>query len=208
MRRPRRQSLRAAPWAALLLVALPLLAASGAAAQDTASLPFGGAETLRFTPPPGWTEVYRDAHPDRRVVHLVPAGQSRTDWQDMVTVQVLKTAAPPTLDALHARAQAQYEQACAAPHGGALQRGETNGLETGFWTLGCGHNTRSDHGETAFFKAVRGLEGIYLVQRIWRTAPFDPASGPGIDRGEQRAAIQLLAKAVVCVPDSHAHPCP
>jgi hypothetical protein len=190
-------------------VALLLVCGASAAAQETtAALPFGGAETLRFDPPAGWVEVVREDAAGSRVAHFVPAGQSRADWRDIVTVQVLKTPTPPSLDSLHARATAQYGAACADSRGGALQRGETNGLPTGFWTLGCGLNDRSGLGETAFFKAVRGLEGVYVVQRAWRTAPFDPDGGPGIDPAAQRAAVEMLAGAVVCVPDSTAHPCP
>ncbi|MQX37334.1 hypothetical protein [Roseospira navarrensis] len=171
-------------------------------------LPAGGRETLDFDPPPGWVEVFRDDRPRSGVVHLVPPDQSGADWRDMVTVQVLKTPEPPALEALHARARARYEAACDAVRGGGLQTGETNGLDTGFWTLACGTNRDSGLGETAFFKAMRGVEGVYLVQRAWRTDPFDPDQGPALTAEQQRAAIDRLATAVVCVPDSAAYPCP
>jgi len=195
-----------------------LASAPPARAQDPSGttspteLPLGGAETLRFEPPADWVEVFRDDQPSMRIVHLVPPGQTRDAWQDIVTVQVLKTATPPTLETLHARAEERYGAACKDMQGGALQRGETNGLETGFWTLGCGLNSRSGKGEMAFFKAIRGQEGVYLVQRAWRLEPFNPAAGPAagpaIAPDAQRAAIEMLTGAIVCVPGDANHPCP
>jgi len=178
------------------------------APSGTTELPVGGAETLRFEPPAGWIEVFRDDQPSMRIVHLAPPGQTRDAWQDIVTVQVLKTATPPTLETLHARAEERYGAACKDMQGGALQRGATNGMETGFWTLGCGLNSRSGKGEMAFFKAIRGQEGVYLVQRAWRLDPFDPAAGPAIDPDAQRAAIEMLKGVIVCIPGDANHPCP
>ncbi|MBB4287490.1 hypothetical protein [Roseospira goensis] len=188
--------------------ARPAAAQEGPGQGGTAGLPFGGAERLVFEAPAGWTAVQRDERDALRVLHLIPEDQDPAAWRDMIAVQVLKTPQPPPLGALHDRAAAGYEADCERSLGGGLQSGETNGYETGFWTLGCSRNTRSGLGETAFFKAMRGLEGIYIVQRAWRTEPFDPTAGPGIAPDQQRAAIALLQQATVCIPDSRAHPCP
>lgn len=203
-------------WAGLVLVGFVLGAACpGPVVAQTLDVPladslaFGGRETLRLPPLPDWVETHRGESGGAMVRHLVPEDQAGgPDWRDMITVQVLKTPHPPALASLHARARSTYEESCENVLGGALQRGETNGLETGFWTLGCALNTATGQGETAFFKAVRGLEGVYLVQRVWRVPPFDVATGPGIAPRGQQAAIALLKDAVVCIPESHAHPCP
>lgn len=196
-----------------LVLALMLMAVAGAprpvvaqAQQD--ALPYGGAEMLRFQAPAGWGVVHTDEGEALRVLHMMPEGQQPGDWRDMITVQVLKTTEPPTLAALHARAVASYEADCEQRLGGTPQYGDTNGFETAFWTLGCSRNRRTGHGETAFFKAVRGLEGVYVLQRAWRVAPFDPAAGPGISAEDQRLAVSVLQGATVCIPDSRAHPCP
>jgi hypothetical protein len=184
------------------IVAPPALAQSGSA------LPFGGAETLVFQPPAGWVEVFRDGGAALRVAHLMPEGQDPERWRDMITVQVLKTPQPPTLADLNARAVAVYDAECEDRLGGSMQTGETDGYETGFWTLGCSRNSDSGLGETAFFKAMVGLEGVYIVQRAWQVDPFEPSAGPGIPDEEQRAAIALLQGVTLCLPDSQDHPCP
>lgn len=179
-------------------------------APDPASLPFGGAETLTLAPPDGWTETHRQESGGVRVLHLMPADQDPDDWRDMMTVQILKTADPPTLEDLYARAVASYDAECTHSLGGTLQTGEANGYPTGFWTLGCSHNAGMPGamGETSFFKAVRGGEGMYVVQRAWRLPAFDAQSGPPIPQEAQQEAIRQLQGAVVCVPGNAAHPCP
>lgn len=206
MRRPHRR--RVAAVAAAVAAAAASVLAVRAEAQTEGALPFGGAERLVFEAPAGWVAVHRDDTDALQVLHLIPQDQDPTAWRDLIAVQVLKTPQPPALTTLRDRAAAGYAADCDQSLGGDLQTGDTNGFETGFWTLGCSRNTRSDRGETAFFKAMRGLEGVYVVQRTWRTDPFDPAAGPGIAPDTQRAAIALLQGATVCVPDSRAHPCP
>ncbi|MBB4265595.1 hypothetical protein [Roseospira visakhapatnamensis] len=188
----------------LLAVLVVLLPGGGVGPSPAAG---AGAETLRFTPPTGWREVHRVERDGLSVRHLVPPAQGGETWRDMITVQVLRTARPPTLEDLHARALAGYRADCDGARGGALQRGESNGYPTGFWVLGCPTNTRTGRGETAFFKATLGEQAVYVLQRVWRTDPFSPGADAGIDAAARREAIALLKAARVCRPGSTAHPC-
>lgn len=164
-------------------------------------------ETLRFTPPPGWRQVHAVERDGLIVRHLIPPGQGGDDWRDMITVQVLRTALPPPLAGLYARALAGYQAQCPDARGGGLQQGESNGYATGFWVLGCPENTQTGRGETAFFKATLGEQAVYVMQRVWRTAPFEPGTEADIDADSRRQAIDMLKAAQVCLSGSTAHPC-
>jgi len=168
----------------------------------------GDTEALRFMPPAGWQSVHQIERGGLMVRHFVPPGQGGDTWTDMITVQVLRTAQPPSLEDLYGRALGSYRADCADAQGGGLQEGETNGYATGFWVLGCPENARTGRGETAFFKAMLGEQAVYMLQRVWRTDPFAAGTAAEIAPDSRQQALAILKEALVCRPGSAAHPCP
>jgi len=166
-----------------------------------------GVETLRFEPPQGWQQVHQVQREGLLVRHLVAPGQSAATWHDMITVQVLRVARQPTLNSLYARALGGYQANCPNARSGGLQSGESNGYPTGFWILGCPKNTQTGQGETAFFKATLGEQAVYVLQRVWRTDPFEAGGEAAIDAAARSTAIDMLKGAQVCIEGSADHPC-
>lgn len=196
----------------LLAVAVPGQASAQAAAASPVVPPAAAQEGERFSlqVPKGWKLVNRASSGPIETVSYVPDGQSAERWQDMLTVQVVRSAAgaqAPSPDQLYAQSQSSYEQACDGVKLGALQRGKSNGYPSAFWVLGCAKVRSAGYGETAFFRTIQGTSGLYMAQWAWRVAPFDTTEGPPLLEDQQKEALTTLQSFQVCDPSNRQHPC-
>lgn len=202
--------------AALALIAGMALTPGGAQAQTAAASPVvppaaaQGGERFSIQIPKGWKQASRNASGPIETVSYVPDGQSAERWQDMLTIQMVKTPAGAQAlspDQLYAQSQSSYEQACDGVKLGTLQSGRSNGYPSAFWVLGCSKVKSAGYGETAFFRTIQGTAALYMAQWAWRVAPFDTTQGPPLLEDQQKEALTTLQSFQVCDPASRQHPC-
>lgn len=160
--------------------------------------------------PAGWIEVHRETAPVE-VVEYVPEGQTATDWQDKILLQVYHNLNDLPLDAIQRRMQGQNRNMCTGVIEGQMQSGMNNGYPSAFWTLGCRSlkqtPTPQPTGETHYTKAIQGETALYVLSRRWRSPAFG-SDGPALDPAAVNEGVAFLTTSVVCVPNSDTHPCP
>lgn len=155
--------------------------------------------------PATWTKVF-SRHGHEEMDEYTPAGQSKENFQDKITVEVYRKLNLP-LDALQRRTVAQARAACDGIIEGKFQSGLNNGYASAFWTLGCKHLKRTQFGETRYTKAIQSGDTLYVITRLWRTKNYDD-KGPDIPPQSVQDAMGFLTTTVICQAGSSEHPCP
>lgn len=156
--------------------------------------------------PAGWEQL--SAAPGNiEVIQYAPGGQSAANWRDAIILEVHHGIKTLPLDALYRRAQSQNRAECDGVVEGQFQSGVNNGFASAFWTAGCKRRKNGGLGETRYTKVIQGADRVYVLMRVWRTAPFGD-KGPDIPQRDIQDAMAFLTSSVVCADGDAKHPCP
>lgn len=175
-----------------LAIAVALVAAPARAAEPAA-------EALDAAVPPGWTHV---SHRDMGVRHLdeyVPAGQDADRWNEMLTVI--------SIDGLQGFEPAEhvatmtkrYRLACESFRADELVASNGGGRKSAQSAFWCSQYRQQSTGEIKFVKYLEGDGRLYVIERVWRGAPFD-VDRPPLTAERLREWRAQLGAARVCGP--------
>ncbi len=183
------------PW--LFRTAAALLIGCGLA---VAAQPAVDAEKLIVSPPEDFKVGYDSRDADKSITEFVPAQESVEDWTRMLTVQVFRHAKVEAAAFLQGIGKG-YLAACpgTSVRGNGIRTGQVNGYVVSMLVLQCPRNPATGKPETTIFRAIKGNDALYVVQRAWRA---DPAPQ------DFDATIQGLSAVTVCDRRSSEHPCP
>jgi len=177
------------------LVALGMLAAL---AGGCASLPQQG-EQLQLGVPEGYRVVHQDTRGPIYTTEMVPNGQSSEDWLEMLTTQLyagLKSVSPAEF---RAESQRKWLTNCREGSYTEVMTGDENGYPVAVWMLSCPYSRAPGRPEHTWFKAIRGGESLYVVQKAFR---FEPSPE------QSRLWMRTLRQATMCAPGKPARPLP
>ena len=198
----------AAAGACVALLGLVALHSYAYAGQgDTAVLGGGQGEYYLAALPLGWGKRTEAADALGHHGDWLPEGQSLADWRDRITVQVVpELAGEPPLDFLDRMADLRA-QTCAHMFATEVENTSLNGFAVGLRVIACTRDMRTGTGEVIVMRALSGARALYVIQRVFRVAPFQapafPLSGEALDRA--RAAIEF---GFACQRGSAERPCP
>jgi hypothetical protein len=150
--------------AAFLIVASVTLAASCMARAQLVN------ENLLVRVPEGYKIDYR-AKTDKQIINeMVPQGETVGSWTEMVTVQIF-LGLKATLAQMQDNIAQGWLKAC--PQGLRVPVVETteNGYPVSLWQLSCPSNAQAGKPEWTWFKALRGNDSFYIVQKAFRFEP-------------------------------------
>jgi hypothetical protein len=177
-----RVSFATMPRFSLAIALIVVLAAPGPARAQLVN------ENLLVRVPEGYKIDYR-ANNDKQIINeMVPQSETVKNWTEMVTVQIflgLKT----TLAQMQDNIAQGWLKAC--PQGIRVPVVDTteNGYPVSLWQLSCPNNAQTGKPEWTWFKALRGNDSLYIVQKTFR---FEPSK-------EQIATwIRYLKSVAVC----------
>ncbi len=198
----------AAAGACVALLGLVAFHAYAYAQQgDTAVLMGGQGEYYLAALPLGWGKRTEAADALGHHGDWLPEGQSLADWRDRITVQVVpELAGEPPPDFLDRMANLRA-QTCAHMFATEVESANLNGFAVGLRVIACTRDKRTGTGEVIVMRALTGARALYVIQRVFRVAPFQaqafPLSGEALDRA--RAAIEF---GFACQRGSVERPCP
>lgn len=158
------------------------------------------AENLIVSPPTEFKVGFDSHDANSSITEFVPAQETVEDWSRMLTVQVFhhaKIEAAAFLQGLGKR----YVEACPGTtvRGKGINTGKVNGYVVSMLYLQCPGNPATGKPETTIFRAIKGQDALYLVQRAWRAVPADQ---------EVAEVMQALSHVIVCDTRAAEHPCP
>ncbi|MEX2480009.1 MAG: hypothetical protein WD928_04010 [Gammaproteobacteria bacterium] len=157
-------------------------------------------EQLLFAEPEGWEEVYADREGQLSTTEYVPAGQNATNWQEMLSIQILLGKPDADPDAMLSQAALHLEKSCPDFELQPIELGGVGDYPTLAVMVMCGQNTQSGHGEFTLLRGISGKENFYLLQKIWRGPAYQAETGPPVSLDERKFWLGFLAFLTVCDP--------
>lgn len=181
---------------AMVVWGLSLAGAAGAA---------GAAERLQVPQVAGWTVVSNVADQTGEATELIPDGENAVNWSRRITIQAfrgVKMSVGDFLDQVAGRTAPVCEGATAGPP----SLGRVSGLPAGTRTVACGNYKGDGRGSFSLHYVIGGRTALYVVTRVWRGAPFDPAFMP-ISAEELAEWTAYVNSVEVCDTADPARPC-
>lgn len=130
-------------------------------------------ENLLVSLPPGYKIDFQQKKGGAQITEMVPSNETVHAWTEMVTVQVFSGMKGVTPDQFRARMQQLWTTSCANAVAGPVTQAVENGYPIAFWMMSCALNKQTGKPETTWFKAIRGNDSFYVVQKAFR---FDPSN--------------------------------
>ncbi|MFN3076564.1 MAG: hypothetical protein ABT940_06770 [Alphaproteobacteria bacterium] len=159
-------------------------------------------EGLEVVTPPGWTVLQKNRTHEMEMLSLLPTWEKADSWRDLLMYQEFKGRGGVVPRDILEGAIADGRAACPDQIAKPIQEGKVNGYDGAFLTVSC-----PARGEINLIKVVSGRDNLYMAQRTWRLAPFDPASPP-LKSTDLDVWVRFLANLKPCDTRDGAHPCP
>lgn len=174
---------------------------------DSAVLLGGAGEYYIAALPAGWSKRTEIADATGHHGDWLPEGQSLARWRDRITLQAvpeLAGTAPRTF--LDQMTNLRWET-CDDVFATEVESADLNGFPTGFRIIACTRDTRTDTGTIALLRAVAGERALYVVQRVFQVAPFEPGSFP-VSGDELATGRNEIEYGLACRRGHLQRPCP
>jgi hypothetical protein len=156
-------------------------------------------ENLVEKMPSGFKIGYQKSHDGINMQEWVPDGENVENWSELVTTQIfLGRKNLDTAQFLNAIGQ-QWLKACPGSTPNAIHTGNANGYPVSMLLLQCPLNPQTGKPETTLFRAIKGNDSFYVVQRAARSTPT---------KDQIAKMAQFLGSVNVCDARTPEHPCP
>ncbi|HLO78495.1 MAG TPA: hypothetical protein VK196_18725 [Magnetospirillum sp.] len=134
-------------------------------------------ERLQVPQVSGWKVVANVADRTGESTELIPQQERADNWTRRITVQAFR-GVPMTVPAFLEQVVQRTAEVCDGATAGPASLGKVGGAEAGTRSVACGRYKGDGRGTFTLHYVIRGREAFYVVTRIWRGEPFDPAVTP------------------------------
>ena len=156
-------------------------------------------ENLLVVVPDGYKIDFSDKNNKYLINEMVPLAQNVHDWTEMVTVQIYLGLTGVAPEQIKADRERVWFGACPKALSQPIASGVENGYAFAVWMLFCPLNGNTGKPETTWFKAIRGNDSIYVVQKAFK---FEPSKEQVVEW------TRYLKKVSVCDSRLPDRPCP
>lgn len=157
-------------------------------------------ENLLLVPPAGF-EVghHQDSRDGVTLIEWVPAGETVQNWSEMVTVLVFRKRPDLDPEGFLRLLQDKWLADCRGGARSPVTRSNLNGYVSATMLTRCPLFPSTGKPETTIYRAIKGKDAFYMVQRALR------AAGSPAEVERLRA---YMADVSACDTRSREHPCP
>jgi hypothetical protein len=156
-------------------------------------------ENLLVSMPPGFKLGAQGTRDGVNQQQWVPGVESVGNWSEMVTVQIFPNRLDLDPVTMLRRIEEGWRPTCRAATPAAPQADKVNAYPAATLMLSCPRLASTGKPETTMFRAIKGNDSFYLVQRALRAVPA-PA--------QLESMKQYMATVSVCDVRPASHPCP
>lgn len=156
-------------------------------------------ENLLVAMPAGFKVGFQVARSGMKMQEWVPDGQSVEDWTEMVTVQIFGGAQKVDPAQFLSNIEEQWLKACLGSRASDVASSTANGYAVSSVELRCPLNKKTGKPEDTLFRAIKGNDSLYVVQKAFR---FDP------NEDQRNETAKFLDAVSVCDARTDEHPCP
>lgn len=174
----------------VLAVAQPVLSQSDSEDSE---------EQLLFILPEGWKEEFTDRTESLSTTEYVPEGQSEANWEEMLTIQTLlnKPSADPVK--MMSGITKYLSQDCSEFDYKPIDIG---GIDNNYPSMAvlvlCGQEKERNGGYVSLLRGISGEENYFLLQKTWKTRPFNSQKKSPINLEQRKFWLGYLSYLRVC----------
>ena len=174
----------------VLAVAQPVLSQSDSEDSE---------ERLLFILPEGWKEEFADRTESLSTTEYVPEGQSEANWEEMLTIQTLlnKPSADPVK--MMSGITKYLSQDCSEFDYKPIDIG---GIDNNYPSMAvlvlCGQEKERNGGYVSLLRGISGEENYFLLQKTWKTRPFNSQKKSPINLEQRKFWLGYLSYLRVC----------
>ena len=125
-------------------------------------------ENLLFKPPDGYQMGYSDRKNDFYISEWFIDGQTKNEWSEMVTVQVLFDYPTRDVSNFVEKFIEVIVDICENGRGLSITSGEEYGYPFNFFMTICGKNPDTQKVEYTMLKVISGNDALYIIQKAWK----------------------------------------
>lgn len=162
-------------------------------------------ERLQVPQLPDWKVVTSVTDRAGESTELIPQQESAETWTRRITVQAFRGVAM-TVPGFLDQVVQKTAQVCDGATAGPPSLGKVSGAEAGTRTVACGRYKGDGRGTFTLHYVIRGTQAFYVVSRIWRGEPFNPATTP-ISTDELRDWTNYVGAIELCDGRDPGRPC-
>jgi len=145
-------------------------------------------ENLLVAVPDGYKIDFRARKNGMLINEMVPAAESVHGWTEMVTVQIFYNFKA-GLEDFRAQSEKFWAGACPGSRFNTVAKATENGYPALIWLQSCPLNKATGKPEITWFKAIKGHDSLYVVQKAFKFMPTKEQIGTW---------MQYLKKVAVC----------
>jgi len=149
--------------------------------------------------PPGYKIDFQAKKGNMIMMEMVPHGESVKNWTEMVTTNIylgLKSATP---ESYRAEIGQMWGAVCKGSQFAPVTKGKENGYPFSIWIQVCPLNPSTGKPEYTWFKAIKGNDSFYVVQKAFKFQPSEK---------QNTKWMQYFHSIIVCDSRLKGHPCP
>lgn len=156
-------------------------------------------ENLLQNLPKGYKIDFQAKQGNMVMTEMVPQTETTKNWTEMVTTQIflgMKNATPEQFQAFMAKS---WLATCKGSEVTPITQGEENGYAFSIWLLTCPLNKSTGKPENTWFKAIKGNDSFYVVQKAFKLEP---------SKEQITEWMQYFRSVMVCDTRLADRPCP
>ncbi|MDC3067578.1 hypothetical protein OA344_02285, partial [Pseudomonadota bacterium] len=156
-------------------------------------------EQLLFILPEGWKEEFTDRTESLSTTEYIPEGQTETDWEEMLTIQILlnKPSADPVK--MMSGITKYLSQDCRAFDYRPIDIG---GIDNNYPSMAilalCGQKEEGNSGYVSLLRGISGKKNYFLLQKTWKTKLFDTQKKSPINLEQRKFWLGYLSYLRIC----------
>ena len=180
----------------LFLLKTVMLAQPGFSQSDDGET---NGEQLLFILPEGWKEQYTDRTESLSTTEYVPEGQNETDWDEMLTVQILLNKPKADPIKMMSGVTKYLSKDCKIFDYKPIDIG---GIDNNYPSLAvlalCGKKNDEEEGYVSLLRGISGAKNYFLLQKSWKTQKFDTQGRSPINLEQRKFWLGYLSYLRVC----------
>ena len=128
-------------------------------------------ENLLQAIPPDYKIGHQSKRGNMLMTEFVPNGESVNNWTEMLTTQVFIGLTRPTPNEFRQVMQKSWVSFCKDANFADVAAGTENGYVFEVWIQDCPKSVQTGKLERVWFKAIKGNDSFYLIQKAFRFQP-------------------------------------
>ncbi|MDC3160105.1 hypothetical protein OA861_01155 [Pseudomonadota bacterium] len=156
-------------------------------------------EQLLFILPEGWKEEFKDRTESLSTTEYIPEGQTETDWEEMLTIQILLNKPSTDPVKMMSGITKYLSQDCRAFDYRPIDIG---GIDNNYPSMAilalCGQKKERDSGYVSLLRGISGKKNFFLLQKTWKTKLFDTQKKSPINLEQRKFWLGYLSYLRIC----------